>query len=53
MSFIDDIKDKVKKNVKTIILTESEDVRVLQAAEKVTKEGFARMILLRKCRGSK
>ena len=53
MSFIETIKDKVRKDRKTIILTESEDVRVLQAAEKVTKEGFANIILLRKYRGSK
>ncbi len=46
MSFIDDIKNKVKNSVKTIILTESEDVRVLKAAEKVTKEGFAKIILI-------
>lgn len=46
MSFIDSIKDRAKKNLKTIILTESEDVRVLEAASKVTKEGFAKVILI-------
>lgn len=46
MSFIDDIKNRAKKNIKTIILTESEDVRVLEAASKVTKEGFAKVILI-------
>ena len=46
MSFIDDIKNKAKENIKTIILTESEDVRVLEAASKVTKEGFAKVILI-------
>ena len=46
MSFIDNIKNKAKKNIKTIILTESEDKRVLKAAEKVKKEGFANIILI-------
>lgn len=46
MSFIDDIKNRAKQNIKTIILTESEDVRVLEAASKVTKEGFAKIILI-------
>ncbi len=46
MSFIDDIKNRAKKSIKTIILTESEDVRVLEAASKVTKEGFAKVILI-------
>ena len=46
MSFIDDIKNRAKQNITTIILTESEDVRVLEAASKVTKEGFAKIILI-------
>lgn len=46
MSFIDSIKNRAKENIKTIILTESEDVRVLEAAEKVKKEGFANVILI-------
>ena len=33
MSFIDELKNKAKQNIKTIILTESEDKRVLEAAE--------------------
>lgn len=46
MSFIDSIKNRAKENIKTIILTESEDIRVLEAAEKVKKEGFANVILI-------
>ncbi len=46
MSFIDSIKNRAKENIKTIILTESEDVRVLEAAEKVKNEGFANVILI-------
>ena len=30
MSFIDEVKNKARKNIKTIILTESEDKRVLK-----------------------
>lgn len=46
MSFIDDIKNKAKESIKTIILPESEDIRVLDAAEKITREGFAKVILI-------
>ena len=46
MTFIENIKEKAKKDVKTIILPESEDLRVLKAAEKVMKEGFANIILI-------
>ena len=48
MAFIDDIKNKAKQSIKTIILTESEDKRVLEAAAKVKKEGFANIILIGK-----
>ena len=46
MTFIDGIKQRAKENIKTIILTESEDVRVLEAAEKVKKEEYANIILI-------
>ena len=46
MSFINEIKDKAKQNIKTIVLTESEDKRVLKAAQKVKEEGFANVILI-------
>lgn len=46
MSFIEDVKKRARQNIKTIVLPESEDKRVLEAAEKVTKEGFAKVILL-------
>ncbi len=46
MNFIDTIKERAKKELKTIILPETEDIRVLQAAEKVVKEGFANIILI-------
>ena len=44
--FIDSIKEKVKQNKKTIILPESEDLRVLKATEIITKEGFANIVLI-------
>ena len=46
MSFIEKVKEEAKKDIKTIVLPESEDLRVLQAAQKVLKEGFANIILI-------
>ncbi len=46
MSFIDAIKEKAKLSIKTIILPESTDIRVIEAARKVTDEGFAKVILV-------
>lgn len=46
MEFIQKIKNKAKTNIKTIILPEPEDLRVLRATEIILKEGFAKIILL-------
>jgi phosphate acetyltransferase len=46
MSFIDSIKKRAKENKKTIILPEIMDERVLEAAEKVVKEGIADVIMI-------
>ena len=46
MSFIDEIKLRASKDIKTIILPEAEDRRVLEAAIKITKEKFAKVILI-------
>lgn len=46
MSFIEEIKNRAKEDIKTIILPEAEDKRVLEAASKVIKQGFAKVILL-------
>ncbi len=46
MGFIDDIKAKAKKNIKTIVLPETEDVRTYEAAESVLKDGTAKLILV-------
>lgn len=45
---IDRIKERAKENVKTIILPESDDLRVLEAASVVVKEEFANIILIGK-----
>lgn len=46
MSFIENIKERARKSIKTIVLPESTDIRVLEAARKVTDDGFARVILI-------
>ena len=43
MSFIEEIKNRAKEDKKTIILPEAEDKRVLEAASKVIKQGFAKV----------
>ena len=48
MSFIESIKQRAKQNIKTIILPEAEDKRVLEAASKVIAQGFAKVILIGK-----
>ena len=46
MSFIDDIKNRARQNLKTIVLPEAEDRRVLEAAAATIKEGNAKVVLL-------
>lgn len=46
MSFIEEMKVKASKNLKTIVLPEATDERVLQAADIILKEGFANIILV-------
>ncbi|MCI9087006.1 MAG: phosphate acetyltransferase [Clostridia bacterium] len=46
MAFIDGIKQKAKQDVKTIILPESEDMRVLKGASKALNEKYANIILI-------
>ncbi len=46
MSFIDGIKERAKKEIKTIIHPEADDSIVLKAAEQVEKEGFAKVVLV-------
>ena len=46
MGLIDNIKEKAKKNLRTIVLPESEDERVLKATEIVLKDKTAKIILI-------
>ena len=46
MGFIDEIKAKAKSNVKTLVLPETEDARTYEAAEKILKEGTAKLVLI-------
>ena len=48
MSFIDDIKQRAKSDIKTIVLPEATDIRVLTATDNILKERFARIILVGK-----
>ena len=46
MVFIDVIKDKARSDVKTIVLPETEDMRTIEAAATVLKEGTANLVLI-------
>lgn len=46
MSFLETIKQRAKTNKKTIVLPETSDIRVLQAADTILKEELADIILL-------
>ena len=46
MSFINNIKERAKNNIKTIVLPESMDRRVLEATDTILKEGIANIILI-------
>lgn len=46
MKFIENIKQRAKQDIKTIVLPEATDIRVLQATKQVIEEGYAKIILL-------
>jgi len=46
MSFLEKIKARAKAANKTIVLPETQDVRTLQAADTILKEGLAKVILI-------
>lgn len=46
MSFIENMKEEAKKEIKTIVLPESEDLRTLEATQNVLEEGFANIVLI-------
>jgi phosphate acetyltransferase len=47
-AFTDKLKERAKKDIKTIVLAEGEELRTLKAAEIVLSEGYAKIILLGK-----
>ena len=46
MHLVDQIKEKARKNMRTVVLPESYDERMLFAAERVVAEGLARIVIL-------
>ena len=46
MAFIDEIKNRAKKDIKKIVLPESDDDRTLKATSEVLKQKFAEIILI-------
>ena len=46
MGFIDVIKERAKSSIKTIVLPETEDMRTIEATDKILKEGVAKIILI-------
>ncbi len=46
MDFIDSIKERAKKDIKRIVLPESMDRRILEAACEILKEGIAEIIII-------
>ena len=48
MNIIEQIKQRAKKNKKTIVLPETMDIRILEATEKILKEDLANIILIGK-----
>ena len=46
MSFIEQIKERAKTEIKTIVLPEATDIRILEAAQIVKNEGYAKVILI-------
>ena len=48
MNFIESIKERAKKDIKTIVLPESMDERVIEAANIIVKENIANLIVIGK-----
>lgn len=46
MSFIEEIKERARKQIKTIVLPEAMDLRVLTATDIICKEDFAKVVLI-------
>ena len=46
MSFIEEVKKRAKEQIKTIVLPEAEDIRILEATSQILKEQYAKIILV-------
>lgn len=46
MNFIEEIKLRAKKSIKTIVLPEASDIRTIKATEIALKEGYAKIVLI-------
>ena len=46
MSFIEEVKQRARQEIKTIVLPEAEDIRILQATKQILEEGYAKIILV-------
>ena len=46
MHLVDQIKAKARTNTQTVVLPESYDDRMIQAAELITRDGLAKVVLL-------
>lgn len=46
MSFIEDIKIRAKKEIKTIVLPEATDIRTLKAVDIISKDEFCKIVLV-------
>lgn len=46
MSFVEDIKNRAKQEIKTIVLPEATDIRTLKATNQILKEEFCKIILI-------
>ena len=45
-AFTDRLKERAKQDLKTIVLAEGEDIRTLEAAQTVLREGYAKLVIL-------
>ena len=46
MNFIENIKNRAKQEIKTIVLPEAEDIRTLKATQRALKEKYANIVLV-------
>ena len=46
MSFLTDIMNRARQEIKTIVLPEATDIRTLKATDKILKEEFCKIVLV-------